>query len=281
MILIADAGGTSVKWRMINAEGEVAQAVTEGFNAYAHKVDKLRNSLQHMLALLAPPRLKKVCYYGAGVSSDLNTLLVRTELEKLVPAEQYEIGHDLLAAARSLLGTEAGIACILGTGSNSCYYDGVNIVENLPSLGYIIGDEGSGNALGKKLIRAYFRKNLPEDLNALFEKRFRLTRDELLKRVYSDLEGPGFLAGFTKFLFHHLKHPYVYQLVYEEFSKFFSEIIAQYARSGELTVNFCGGIAFYYANILRQAGTDQGFTIRNIVEDPIAGLTLYHQSKDL
>ena len=281
MILIADAGGTSVKWRMISANGEVLQAVTEGYNAYAHKVDKLRSSIQHMQTLLSLPHLKKVCFYGAGVSSDLNTLLVHTELEKLVGADDYEIGHDLMAAARSLLGAEPGIACILGTGSNSCYYDGENILENLPSLGYMIGDEGSGNALGKKLLRAYFRSNLPEDLKVKFEKRFHITRDELLKRVYSDLAGPGFLAGFTKFLFHHMKHPYVYQLIYEEFSMFFAEIIAKYPKSREHTVNFCGGIAFYYANILRQAGTDQGFVVRTIVEDPIAGLTLYHQNKDL
>jgi len=155
------------------------------------------------------------------------------------------------------------------------------MVENLPSLGYMIGDEGSGNALGKKLIRAYFRGDLPDDLSAAFNKRYQIARDELLKRVYSDLEGPGFLAGFTKFLFHHIKHPAMYKLVYDEFGKFFDDIISHYAQSRQLTVNFCGGIAFYYANILRQVGADKGFVVRTIVEDPSAGLTLYHQKRDL
>lgn len=281
MILIADAGGTSIKWRMIAADGDIRQAVTEGYNAYAHKVDKFRNSLQHMVKQLNPVNLDKVFFYGAGISSALNKQLVLTELEHLVKSNHYEINHDLLACARSLLGDQPGIACILGTGSNSCYYDGVEIIENKPSLGYIIGDEGSGNALGKELLRLYFRDSLPEDLHTKFEKRYPITTDELLIRVYTDREGPDFLAGFTKFLFDHMRHPFVYQIIYKEFDKFFSNVISQYKNADHSVINFSGSIAFYYANILRQVGNDKGYTVKTIVEDPIAGLSLYHQNKDL
>ncbi len=281
MILIADAGGTSIKWRMINQAGEIKQATTEGFNAYVHPIEKLTSSVNDLLKLLEPSSLDKLFFYGAGLSSPLNIQLVSNLLEQLMRPKTIELGHDLLASARALLGDQPGIACILGTGSNSCLYDGREIVENLPSLGYISGDEGSGNALGKKLLKAYFRKRLPIDLHKAFEKRYQITVDDFLKKVYTDQEGPSYLANFTRFLFHHRKHPFLFKLIYEEFEDFIKNIVMQYDDWNHYTINFSGSIAFYYTDILRQVGNDLGLTIKTIVEDPIAGLSLYHQKRDL
>lgn len=281
MILIADAGGTSINWRIITNEGKISQAVTNGFNAYAHPVAKLRESVNSLITQLPEKRIEKVFFYGAGLLSEENKNIVREELKAYLSPVYAEVNHDLLAAARSLLGNEPGIACILGTGSNSCYYNGVHIIENKPSLGYILGDEGSGNALGKKLLRLYFRGSLPEELKEKFNRRYALELPQLLKAIYTERQGPDYFAAYSKFLFDNMRHPFVYQLIYEEFAVFFDDIISQYENAESKVVSFCGGIAYYYANILRQVGNDKGFTIRTIVESPIAGLTIFHQNNDL
>lgn len=281
MILIADAGGTSIKWRIIAEDGNIKQALTEGFNPYVHSLEKFRSSLLQLSDQFQIDQVTSVFYYGAGLLSEENKKIVLEELKNQFGNGYYEVNHDLLAAARALLGNEAGIACILGTGSNSCYYDGTNIVENKASLGYIVGDEGSGNALGKELLRQFCRGGLPADLHEKFKHRYEVSTEIILKKVYSDREGPDYISGFTKFLFDHMKHPFVYQLIYKGFEKFFDEIIAHYKNVGNSVINFSGSIAFYYANILRQVGNDKGYTIKTIVEDPIAGLTLYHQNKEI
>lgn len=281
MILIADAGGTSINWRMISEEGKINQAVTDGFNAYTHPKEKLRKSLEALKENIPKEFVTKVFFYGAGLLSDENKAIVRKELNAILKPDYSEINHDLLAAARSLLGNNPGIACILGTGSNSCFYDGRQIVENKPSLGYILGDEGSGNALGKKLLRLYYRDSLPNDLKLMFESRYRVDLLQLLKEIYTERKGPDYFAGYAKFLYDNIRHPSVYQMVYEEFAVFFDTIIAQYKNAESNIVSFCGGIAYNYANILRQVANDKGFPIRTIVENPIAGLALYHQNNDL
>jgi N-acetylglucosamine kinase-like BadF-type ATPase len=195
-------------------------------------------------------------------------------------AAKIEIGWDLLAAARALCGQEAGIACILGTGSNSCQYDGKEIVENVANLGWILADEGSGSCLGKQIVFDYFRKNMPETLATQFHARFPWTREEVLEKVYQQEKPSAFLASFAKFIFQHLKEPYCYKLVYKSFSDFYENNVMKYPDYKKLKVHFTGSIAFYFSDVLRQVANDKGITVKNILEGPIAGLTLYHQ-KDL
>jgi N-acetylglucosamine kinase-like BadF-type ATPase len=195
------------------------------------------------------------------------------------PGAQVEIGWDLLAAARALCGREAGIACIIGTGSNTCLYDGEKITGNVANLGWILADEGSGTNIGRKFLVAYLREKLSPELAAQFHARFPFTREEFLEKVYQQEKPSAFLASFMKFIFQHLKDPYCYQLVYNSFAELYEENVMRYPGYQNLKVHFVGSVAFYFSDILRQVANDKGITVKNILESPIAGLTLYHQQK--
>ena len=280
MILIADSGASKTDWRLLSAEGNIEQAQSIGYNPYYQPIDQFDQEVREVLVPQVKQRVEKIFYYGTGCSSDKNRQMIRTALERYFADAHIEVWHDLLAAARALCGEDPGIACILGTGSNSCYYDGVRIVENVTSLGYVLGDEGSGAWMGKKIVADYLRKDLPEKLWDHFKKRFPMDRDEILSRVYSQEMPSRFLGSFSHFIFQHLKEPYCYKLVYDGFSEFMEKNVMRYERYNELKVHFVGSVAFYFSDILRQVANDKGITVKNILESPIAGLTLYHK-KDL
>jgi N-acetylglucosamine kinase-like BadF-type ATPase len=280
MILIADSGASKTDWRMINGKGEIAQAQTIGFNPYYQPIEQFEKEVRESLLPQLKDEPKKIFYYGTGCSSDKNRQLVRSAFEKFFANTHIEVWHDLLAAARALCGSEEGIACILGTGANSCFYDGSKITDNVTSLGYLLGDEGSGAYLGKRIVGDYLRKDLPEKLWDQFKKRFPFEKEDILDRVYNQEMPSKFLGSFSHFIFQHLKEPYCYNLVYESFKLFFEKNIVKYDRHKEVKVHFVGSVAFYFSDILRQVANDTGVTVKNVLETPIAGLTLYHQ-KDL
>lgn len=277
MMLIADSGASKTDWRIIDREGKIEQAQTIGFNPYYQPIEHFDQEVREVLMPQIKQPIDKIFYYGTGCSSDKNRKLIRNVLEIFFPQSHIEIWHDLLAAARALCGTEEGIACILGTGSNSCYYDGLKIVDNVTSLGYLLGDEGSGAYFGKRILADYVRKDLPENLWDQFKKRFPFDRDEILDRVYTQEMPSRFLGSFSHFIFQHLKEPYCYKLVYEGFEQFFEKNVMKYNRYEKLKVHFTGSVAFYFSDILRQVANDKGITVKNILESPIAGLTLYHK----
>jgi glucosamine kinase len=279
MILIADSGGSKTDWRFILKDGSIGQASAPGFNPYYQPVEDLKKTLTEILVphvSRSSEAVEKIFFYGAGVSSLKNQLTVKSALLEFFPEAHIEIGWDLLAAARALCGHEPGIACILGTGSNSCLYDGKSIVENVANLGWILADEGSGANIGKKFLVDYLRKKMPEKLSQQFQARFPLTREEFLEKVYQHEKPSAFLASFAKFIFQHLKEPYCYKLVYDSFEEFYENNVMKYAGYKNLKVHFTGSIAFYFSDILRQVANDKGITVKNILEGPIAGLTLYH-----
>lgn len=280
MILIADSGASKTDWRMLGQNGAIEQAQSIGYNPYYQPIEQFDKEVREVLVPQVKHPVKKIFYYGTGCSSDKNRKMIRTALERYFTDTHIEVWHDLLAAARALCGEDPGIACILGTGSNSCYYDGVRIVENVTSLGYVLGDEGSGAWMGKKIVADYLRKDLPEKLWDHFKKRFPMDRDEILSRVYSQEMPSRFLGSFSHFIFQHLKEPYCYKLVYDGFSEFMEKNVMRYERYNELKVHFVGSVAFYFSDILRQVANDKGITLKNILESPIAGLALYH-NKDI
>jgi N-acetylglucosamine kinase-like BadF-type ATPase len=265
---------------MLNKSSEIVQAQTIGFNPYYQHIDQLEKEVREVLLPQLTSPAQKIFYYGTGLSSDKNRRLVRGVFEKFFPDSHIEVWHDLLAAARALCGNEEGIACILGTGANSCFYDGSKITDNVTSLGYLLGDEGSGAYLGKRIVADYLRKDLPEKLWDQFKKRFPLEKEEILDRVYNQEMPSRFLGSFSHFIFQHLKEPYCYNLVYESFTEFFDKNIIKYDRYQHVKIHFVGSVAFYFSNILRQVANDKGVTVKNIIETPIAGLTLFH-NKDL
>lgn len=279
MILIADSGGSKTDWRLIQKDGSIGQASAPGFNPYYQPIEDLKKNVQEILLpkINADP-VQKIFFYGAGVSSVKNQLTIKSAFLEFFPEAQIEIGWDLLAAARALCGHEPGIACIMGTGSNSCLYDGEKIIGNVANLGWILADEGSGANIGRKFLVDYLRKVMPEKLADQFHLRFPLSREEFLEKVYQQEKPSAFLASFAKFIFQHLDDPYCYKLIYDSFAEFYENNVMKYDNYQNLKVHFTGSIAFYFSDILRQVANDKGITVKNILEGPIAGLTLFHQS---
>ncbi|CAN5130793.1 ATPase [soil metagenome] len=277
MTIIADSGSSKIDWRLLANNGKIGQANCPGFNPYYQPIEDLRINIREALVPLVKEPVEKIYFYGTGVSSVKNQNLIRNAFLEFFPEASIEIEWDLLAAARALCGHEAGIACILGTGSNSCLYDGEKITGQVANLGWILADEASGASIGRKLLFDYLRKKMPSALSEQFQKRFPFTREEFLEKIYQQEKPSTFLATFSKFIFQHLKEPYVYKLVYASFSEFFENNVMAYEGYRNLKVHFVGSIAFYYSDLLRQVANDKGIAVRNILEAPIAGLTLYHQ----
>lgn len=280
MVIIADSGGSKIDWRLLKKDGTIGQASSSGFNPYYQPIDHLKKIISEALLPQVSERVSKIFYYGTGVSSDKNVQSIQSVFAEHFPQAESEVGWDLLAAARALCGHEPGIACILGTGSNSCLYDGKKIIGNVANLGWILADEGSGTYMGKQLIFDYFRNEMPESLAKQFHARFPWSREEVLEKVYQQEKPGAFLASFAKFIFQHLKEPYCYKLAYQSLSDFFENNVMKYENYKNLKVHFTGSIGFYFSDVLRQVSNDKGITVKNILEGPIAGLTLYHQ-KDL
>jgi len=278
MIIIADSGSSKIDWRLLRTDGKIDQAHCAGFNPYYQPIEDLRKNIQEALVPIVKETVTKIFFYGTGVSSKKNQDLVRATFLEFFPKAEVEIEWDLVAAARALCGHEPGIACILGTGSNSCLYDGKKITGQVANLGWILADEASGASIGKKLLFDHLRNKMPAALSEQFQKRFPFTREEFLEKIYQGEKPSTFLATFSKFIFQHLKEPYCYNLVYNSFSEFFENNVMAYEGYKNLKVHFVGSIAFYYSDLLRQVASDKGITVKNILETPIAGLTLYHQN---
>jgi len=279
--LIADSGATKTDWRIINENGTIEQARTIGFNPFYSEVGYFQQDIETQLyPLLDKYEVSEVFYYGAGCSSKKNQTIVSEMLKELFPNSKSFVTHDLLAAARALCGNDSGIACILGTGANSCLFDGEQIIDNVPSLAYVLGDFGSGSTMGKELLSAYFHKELPSELSIKFDERFQLNRDEMIERIYKKPMAATYLASFSKFLFDNANEPFIHQLIVGQFQKFLTNYVLPYKGAKDLKIHFTGSVAFYYNAILRNVSEDMGLTVGNIVKAPIAGLTLFHQNSN-
>ena len=284
MILIADSGSTKTDWRLIDDQKKIHQYSTQGFNPYfqneAEIAEIIKSELSPQLSshsLLVPEAgPSQIFFYGAGCGADSKKEIVRGALRQNFPLSVIEINTDLLGAARALCGSDAGIAAILGTGANTCYYDGSIIVENRSSLGFILGDEGSGAHISKTFVQAYLNGEMPAALSTRFFERFKLSTNDILDAVYKKPMPNRFLASFSKFIYQNLKEQFVIDLVANCFEQFFDKHICKYAKHQELKLSCVGSVAFYYSNILRAVAENKGVNIDKIIETPIAGLTLYH-----
>ncbi len=277
MILIADSGSTKTDWRIIAEDGSIQQLKTEGFNPYYQSSSEISRVVKRDLLPKITSDISTIHFYGAGCANPEKNAIVKDALQENFQNCTIEINSDLLAAARATCNHEQGIACILGTGSNSCLFDGKEIIENVRPLGFVMGDEGSGAYLGKMLLISYLRSELPEELAEKFSDRYRVSIDEVLQKVYKESFPNKYLASYSKFLFDNISEPYIYQLVYQAFEIFLKKNVMKYENHENVKVHFVGSIAFYYANVLRQVASDLGIAVKNILETPIAGLTLYHQ----
>ncbi len=277
MILIADSGSTKTDWRILDGQEKITQAKTVGINPYHQTEEEIARLLTEELLPQIAPEIQQVYFYGAGCTGEAVIQQVKRAFAAVFPGADVWVHSDLFAAARALCGHEPGIACILGTGSNSCLYDGKEIIDHIPALGYILGDEGSASYLGRELLNRFLKRDMPEPLRQHFEKRYQVTQAEALENVYQKPQANRYIAGFSRFAFHHLNHPYIARIVYDGFKTFFERNICRYENYQQYKVHFTGSVAFYYGNLLRQVANDQGVVLQNILESPIAGLTLFHQ----
>ncbi len=274
--IIGDAGGTGTQWRLVENE-EITQFETIGFNAYTHNIEDLLESI----ATTFGSRIKNgtpTYFYAAGIDTKGQAEDVKIALS-LVFGENTHTYNDLVGVARSLCGKEKGNVCILGTGANACFYDGESVNKVGASLGYVLGDEGSGAYLGKKLLQKVFREQIASELINSFQQQFNITSHEVIERIYNQPKPNHFLASFAAFIFEHRNHAEIHDLISNAFIDFFEAFFGKNPTKKE-PFHFSGSIAFYFSDILRQVGADLGFTIRNIVQSPISGLVLYHQQYD-
>lgn len=279
MILIAESGSTKTEWCLVDEKGIVEHYLTDGINPFF----QTRKEISHIIRLHLPSpflktKLDSIFFYGAGCSSDEKKNIVKASLEShfRTPAK---IESDLLGAARSLLQNEAGIACILGTGSNSCFYDGEKIIRNVKSLGYILGDEGSGASLGKAFLSDCLKGLAPETIVRPFYEKYKINADDILDYVYTKPFPNRLLSVLSFFLAEHLEHPYVLNLVYKNLRSFFERNIQQYDYN-KYPVRFVGTVAYKYSDLIQQIAEELKINIDTIIENPINGLIQYHK-KDL
>lgn len=281
MILIADCGSTKIDWCLIDGGKIVKQVFTCGMNALLLTEEEMETRIATELApQIADYAIDEVYYYGAGCVSEEVCGNVRRAIAKSVKADIIEVHTDLLAAARALCGHQPGIACILGTGSNSCYYDGKEIIDNVSPLGYILGDEGSGAVLGKLLVGDVLKNQLPRELCDKFLAQYELDRLTIIRRVYKEPQPNRFLASLSRFLIENIEEPSIHRLVLNSFKSFFVRNIANYANYKELKVNFIGSVAYYYRDVLTEAASAVDCTIGTVLQSPMEGLIKYHSENN-
>lgn len=276
MRLIADSGATKTDWCCAHQIDETRIFQTQGINPFHQSAEHIRRILEEELL----PQMEHAAdvthlhFYGAGCTPE-KSLLLKEILETYFPQAEIDVQSDLLGAARSLCGKEKGIACILGTGSNSCQYDGCHITANVSPLGYILGDEGSGAHLGKQLVGDCLKNQMPEKVCTLFLEETGLTPAEIIEKVYRQPQANRFLASLTPFLSAHRDEPSIHALLVMSFVEFFRRNVMQYDYQAA-QVHFTGSIAWYFQEEVKQAARILGIRTGQFIKNPIQGLINYH-----
>lgn len=288
MRLIIDAGSTKTEWILMEGNALIRRFQTEGFNPNYNDLQTLKTLVE--TRFIASPdneipfsrcdestSLQEVYYYGTGGGSEKNCQLIQQVFQNRFPKAEIHVTHDLMAACHAVLGHEKGITCILGTGSNSCVYDGEKIVEKAVSLGYLVGDEGSGSHIGKAVVRAYFYGFMPEDLRQKFAETYRLELPDFVQTLYHNPQPSRYLASFAKFAGENQTHPFIRALVKDCFKAFIEAFVCRYADCKTMKVSFIGSIAYHFQDILRESLADFGLTIGEVMQAPAEGLIRYYQ----
>lgn len=276
MILIADSGSTKTDWCIEENGSIVLRAATQGINPFHQEWDTIATIVNdELLPQLGEAEIDHVYFYGSGCREEQVPAMQRLLGRVFTQAGRIEACGDLLAAARAVCGKSEGIACILGTGANSCLYDGQRVVKNTSPLGYILGDEGSGAVMGKLFVNAAFKGKLPEALRNEFLEESHLTMNEIIRRVYCEPMANRFLASFAPFIRHHLSNPLLRKLVVDNFRELFRRNVEQYGRH-DLKVGAIGSVAFYFSAELTEAAAAEGFTMDKIMRSPMEGLVRFH-----
>lgn len=278
MILVADSGSTKTTWMVTDDFGTTRQFQSLGINPFFRDTNDIVQELKPLFSGEHLP-LQEIHFYGAGIVNEEKADVIRKALEAVFGNIRAEVVSDMLGAARALCGNQPGIVCILGTGSNACYYDGSAIVKGIPPMGFILGDEGSGAVIGRQLVGDYFKEVMPSPLRAKFVERFQITKDDVLERVYRTEKPNRYLAGFTTFLSENKDESYCRDLLRNQFRAFLQRNVKKLPESESLPVSFNGSIAWYFSDILQEVVREEGLQLGKILKDPIEALMGFHRSK--
>lgn len=281
MRLIADSGSTKTDWCLTNVQcsGPTAVCATQGINPFHQSPSDIRQILTSELVPQLPPQavVDEICFYGAGCTKEKSVIVAEALRAIFALCPHIFVGSDMLGAARALCQHEAGIACILGTGANSCYYDGTDIVSNVSPLGYILGDEGSAAYIGKRLVGDVLKCQFSPEVCDLFFQETHLDGPSIINKVYREPMPNRFLGQTSQFCQHHRDNPEIHRFLLDCFTQFFIRNVKNYHRD-DLPIHFVGSIAMVYEAELRAAATSLGLTVGRIIKAPLEGLVTYHNS---
>ena len=280
MILLADSGSTKTDWGLVENGKLVKRLRTSGMNPFQMSEEAITEEIKtHLVPELPGTVLDEVHFYGAGCTKEKQPIVERALRANLTINGECEVASDMLGAARGICGHKPGIACILGTGSNSCSYDGKNLVKNVSPLGFILGDEGSGAVLGKLLVGDVLKNQMPEAITKRFFEKYKLTSVEIIDRVYRQPKPNTFLASFVPFLEENIDEPKIYNLVKESFRSFLRRNVMQYDGWQTLPIGFNGSIAKIYKKPLLEALEEEGMHLGRIIQAPMEAMVEYHVEK--
>ena len=277
-ILIADSGATKTEWCLKDGNDEAIDKITtEGLNPYYHTTGSIRSVITtSLLPHLDAGDVNKVFFYGAGCDSEEKKEIVAEALQSGFSDASIHVYHDLLGAARACFFDDAGIACILGTGSNSCLYDGEKVAEHIPSLAFILGDEGSAGYFGKKLINSYFRYEIPDDLIDDLEKNYNMSLEHITRGLYDNPQKSRFIASYGSFLGEHSDHPFIREMLHEGFENFITRIVMKYTDADQYEVRFIGSVAYAHQDMISEILEENGMKPGLFVGKPMDRLVEYH-----
>lgn len=276
--LIADSGATKCEWCVLENGKKKKTIYTQGISPYFLSGPQIISLLEkELLPKLKNITVQEIYFYGTGLGNPNNVKIVKAVFKKLFPKSKTEVQNDLLAAARALCGKSKGIACILGTGANSCFYNGKKMVKNSPGLGYILGDEGSGAYLGKKVVQYYLYNTYDEELKARFEKRFMVTPMEILENVYKKPLANRYLASYAIFLAENRGHYMIENIIEDGLNDFFFTHLYKYRESWTHPIHFVGSIAFGFKDVLKELCSTYELELGRVLKAPMQGLIEYHR----
>ncbi len=275
MKIIVDLGGTKGDWCFILRDGRQERHVTRGFNPVLQSMWDLEQIIKTELPSPSEP-VDSMHYYGAGVHGEAIYHSLSTTLKHLIRTDRVEIHNDLMAACRATCQQESGIVSILGTGSASCLFNGMDIEDKIPSLGFIAGDEGAGSRLGKRVLQAYFYREMPAEIQAEYEENYPLSREEILENIYKRPGANSYLASFANFALTQRRHPFMENIIVEEFDRFVVRHLLKYNNARHLKCHFVGSIAWFAQDLLKAALEGHNLTMGSVIRKPIDDLVKYH-----
>jgi glucosamine kinase len=275
MILLADSGSTKTDWCFSDGTNQ-KEFTTSGANPFFRGTDDMIEEWKNSPVSQLQGKVSDIFFYAAGVVNAEKAKVIKLALQFFFPEAEISVKTDLLAAAQATLGNEDGIACILGTGSNSCRYNGKEITAHVPPLGFILGDEGSGAVLGRQLVADFLKKIMPEEIRQLFQSRYQIEYGDFLNSVYRHEKPNMFLAGFVPFLKENIQHEYCTFLVNNAFDLFITRNVAQYEEYQIQTVSFAGSVAWYFQKQIKAVFIKRRLHLGKIVKDPLLHLLKYH-----